>query len=151
MSEMLGNQYFMARKYTHASVELEKAFVSSPTSKPIRCKLVICYVQTGNVEKAFELFISLCQEDVDFIIGMDPIKDDCPCLDILPDLEEELTQKNNSLDFLISLGILSLYCELGKSIKYFSMAHKLDKSNAKLKYILSLLKLRLTKDELVNN
>jgi hypothetical protein len=151
MSEMLGNQYFMARNYVRASTELEKALLSSPTSKPVRCKLIICYAQTGNLEKSFDLFISLCHEDVDFIIGMDSIEDDCPCPDILPELEKDFKQNKNSFDFLITLGILSLYCEFSKSINYFSMAHKLDKNNSKVKYILSLLKLRLAKDELVNN
>jgi hypothetical protein len=151
MSEMLGNQYVMARNYTLASAELEKALVSSPTSKPIRCKLVICYIQTGNTEKAFELFFTLCQEDVDFIIGMDPINDDCPCPDILTDLEKSLERKSKSFEYLLILGMMSLYCELNKSIKYFFLAYELDKSNTKVKYILSLLKLRSAKDELIIN
>ena len=148
---MLGNQYFMARNYASACIELENALKVNPTSKSVRSKLIICYMQTGKLEKAFDFFISLCQEDVDFIINMDPIKDDCPCFDILPALEKQFKQNKNSFDYLLSLGIAALYCDLTKSIKYFTLAHKVEKRNSKVRYILNFLKLRMEKDEIIQN
>lgn len=148
MSEMLGNQYFMARNYASACVELEKVLKVNPTNKPVRCKLIICYMQSGKLQKAFDLFISLCHEDIDFIMNMDPIKDDCPCFDILPALEKQFNHNKDRFDYLLKLGITALYCDLAKSIKYFGLAHKLERSDLKVKYVLNLLKLRMEKDEI---
>ena len=70
MSEMLGNQYFLARKYSLAAEQLEKALFNDPGSKGIRRKLVVCYTQTGDIDKALQLFLSLIKEDIDFVITM---------------------------------------------------------------------------------
>ena len=68
MSEMLGNQYFLARNYSRSASELYKALKSDVRSKPIRRKLVICYTQIDEIGKALDTFISLIKEDVDFVI-----------------------------------------------------------------------------------
>jgi len=78
MSEMLGNQYFMARNYFAALSELEKVFEKNPTNKSLKRKLIICYTQTNDLEKALILFNELVEEDIEFIIEADAIKDDCP-------------------------------------------------------------------------
>lgn len=136
MSEMLGNQYFLARKYKPASAELEKALNRNPKSKKIRRKLIICYAQTCNVNRALDLFISLIKEDIDFIINIDPIADDCPCPELVYELEKIKSNDLNSLDYYLISGILWLYCDLKKSIDNFHEAQKLDSENAQLKYIL---------------
>jgi tetratricopeptide (TPR) repeat protein len=136
-SEMLGNQYFMARKYAEAGEILENVSKNDPTNKPVRCKLVICYTQIGDIKKALDLFVPLMKEDIDFITKMDPVQDDCPCLDKVSELEENVDENQHSLDYLLILGILSLYCNVEKSIKYFSLAQKLDENNLTIKEILS--------------
>ncbi len=73
MSEMLGNQYFMARNYINAEKELEPEYLKDSTNKGIRRKLIICYVQTRKFEKALDIFHSLVKEDVTFIISADKI------------------------------------------------------------------------------
>jgi tetratricopeptide (TPR) repeat protein len=136
-SEMLGNQYFMARKYAEAGEILENITKNNPRNKPARCKLVICYIQTGNIPKALDQFLPLIKEDTDIITKMDPVQDDCPCLDLVAELEENVDTNHRSLDFLLTLGMLSLYCDIEKSIKYFSLAQKLDENNFIIRDILS--------------
>ena len=84
-SEMLGNKYFLARNYNLAAVNFQETLKSDPINKTIRKKLIICYTQTGQVKKAFDIFYLLAKEDIEFIIDTDLVADDCPC--------EELTKK----------------------------------------------------------
>jgi len=121
MSEMLGNQYFMARNYKEAVRALEPVYLKDSLNKSVRRKLIIAYTQTGKLMKGLELFISLVQEDVKFIINADPIFDDCPC----PEIEKQLRtspKDNLSPDINIYNGILWLYCNPKISVKFLKKA-----------------------------
>jgi len=134
MSEMLGNQYFIARNYAAAQIELEKSFVDQPESKPLRRKLIVCYSQTGKIYKSLDIFISLIQEDIDFIIDADVIHDDCPCPELIENFEENDFYKSHEFEHDIMMGILWLYCDVDKSLKSFmnAGAHKSDDEQIKL-------------------
>jgi len=121
MSEMLGNQYFMARNYKEAVRALELVYLKESSNKSVRRKLIIGYTQTGKLKKALDLFLSLVQEDVGFIINADPIFDDCPCSEI----EKQLIyspKDNLSPDINIYNGILWLYCDPKISVKFLKKA-----------------------------
>ncbi len=121
MSEMLGNQYFMARNYKAAVRELKPVYLKDALNKSVQRKLIIAYAQIGKIMKAFELFTLLVNEDVGFIITADPIFDDCPCPEIVKQLQSSPQQKI-SPDANIYNGILWLYCDPKISIKYFEDA-----------------------------
>ena len=140
MHEMLGNQYFLARNYSRAAENLEKALVKFPRNKRIRRKLIICYTQLGEVEKALNTFISLIKEDIDFIINTDPIDDDCPCSELVFDLERRMSEKGESFNDLVVLGMLWLYCNIERSWNYFQQAARTQPDNPKIKSVLSMLK-----------
>ena len=78
-SEMLGNQYFLARNYESAAKNLQYALNIDPLNKAVRKKLVICYSQTGEIQKALNVFYNLIEEDIDYLINTDIVSDDCPC------------------------------------------------------------------------
>jgi tetratricopeptide (TPR) repeat protein len=139
MSEMLGNQYFIARNYSGAARELEKALNKEPGSKPIRRKLIVCYTQIGQVQKALNTFLSLVKDDAEYIINTNPIDDDCPCAELVFDMEKELLNNSNSVEFLLMLGMLWLYCDVLKSISYFEKSQQLQPQNTMIKSLLSLL------------
>ncbi|MBI3123298.1 MAG: tetratricopeptide repeat protein [Ignavibacteriales bacterium] len=131
MSEMLGNQYFLTRKYHEALSELETSLKKNPTSKPIRKKLIICYVKTGKLYTALEIFEKLIVEDVYCIINTDPILDDCPCPEIIYELENASSyfdEKEKS----IALGILWLYCDIKHSLNHFILLSLKDKRFEKI-------------------
>ena len=136
MSEMLGNQYFLARKYDLAIETFKKVLIKEPENNKVLCKLVICYTQTGKIQKALEIFTSLLKEDIDIIINRDPIKDDCPCPEIVYELEAQVAENQDSLDFFLVSGMLWLYCDLNKSLQYFKRAQDLAKNDTNLKYII---------------
>ena len=62
---------------------LQYALDLDPLNKPVRKKLVICYLQIGEIQKALNIFYNLITEDIDCIINTDPVSDDCPCPDLV--------------------------------------------------------------------
>ncbi len=122
LSEMLGNQYFMARNYAAAAVQLQGALEKHPTSKAIRRRLIVCHTQTGMIQKAFSLFRSLVKEDVDFIINTDPVDDDCPCQELVREGECLSPTAETSVDFYIKMGMLWLFCDLQRAVECFARA-----------------------------
>lgn len=96
-SEMLGNKYFLARNYRGAAQNLQYVLSQNPINKAARKKIIICYTQTGEIEKAFENFYSLVAEDISFIINTDPVADDCPYLNWLLSMEKYFRTKKNLL------------------------------------------------------
>lgn len=121
MSEMLGNQYFMARKFAASVPEFEEALAKTADNKMIRKKLIICYTQVGQIQRAFQLFHSLIKEDIDIIAKTNVIEDDCPC----PELVEKLSVvqvSDSDLENELKLGILWLYCDSNNSLEHFLKA-----------------------------
>ena len=146
MDEMLGNHYFLTRNYARAADLLEKALRSDQKNKAIRRKLIICFAETGHVDKALTVFLSLIKEDIDFIINTDPVDDDCPCPELVFDMEHWNVNTRQSLDDAEVLGMLWLFCNLHKSFEYFTQAANMDKNNKMIKSILALLNVRLQKE-----
>ena len=149
MSEMLGNQYFLARNYARAASELHDALKSDSKNKAIRRKLIICYTQIDEITKALDTFISLIKEDIEFIINTDPISDDCPCPELVYDMEQKLDNNQKSLDFNLILGMLWLYCNVEKSFYYFNRVLQIDPDYTKVKVVLALLNSRTVDEEKV--
>jgi len=149
MSEMLGNQYFLARNYARAASELYEALKTDVRNKAIRSKLIICYTQINEIGRALDTFISLIKEDLEFVINTDPISDDCPCPELVFDMEQKLDNNINSLDFNLILGMLWLYCNVEKSLYFFNRVLQIDPDYSKVKIILALLKSRAVNKEKV--
>ena len=122
MSEMLGNRYFIARQFEKAITNLEEALPISNNPDKIKKKLVICYVQAGNIERALFHFHDLIRKDPKIIIDTDPYHDDCPCYEIIPSWENQFRDEETPQTYLESLGMLYLYCNKDNSIQYFKKA-----------------------------
>ena len=98
-------------------------------------------------QSQIEIFLGLIKEDIDFIINTDPIDDDCPCSELIFDMEKKLEENVSSVDFQSILGMLSLYCDISKSIDYFQYAQSLDPDRPTLKSVLTFLNTRYTREE----
>ena len=129
MSEMLGNQYFMSRKYSEAKHIFEKCIAKGTSNNIIRKRLVICYTQTNEIYKALSLFHEILKDNIEIITDTHPIIDDCPCPELVYNLEKTVPGQEIELERNILLGILWLYCSIDNSIKYFSIAKSLSPSN----------------------
>ena len=139
MCEMLANQYFLARRYTQACNVYEKVLLKRPKDMFIRRRLIICYTQIGEIKKSLEVFISCLEDDIECITKIDPVAEDCPCPELVTDLEKKLANNLNSLDFHLMLGMLWLYCDVDKSIEYFIKSQNIDSESPTVNYILLLI------------
>ncbi|MEN8191542.1 MAG: tetratricopeptide repeat protein [Bacteroidota bacterium] len=139
MSEMLGNQYFMARNYVNAEKELEPVYLKESDNKPVRRKLIICYVQTRKLDKALNIFHALVNEDITFITTADTVLDDCPCAELLNNFKET-HEFSEEYEYNLSHGMLWLYCDEKKAVHYLKKALKETPANEKLKNVVEAIK-----------
>ena len=140
MSEMLGNQFFLARNYAAAAEQLEEALLRDPSNKPMRKKIIICLNEIGEIRKAMTYFKALIKEDANFVIDTDPVADDCPCPELIYEAERFLYNNLDSVDFTLRLGMLWLYCDVNESFRCFQQAHELAPNDSDIKSIITLLK-----------
>lgn len=134
MSEMLGNHYFMARKYPEALLELLPCFYDNPKNNFIKRKLIICYTQVGKINEAFDLFVDLVKGNITAITSIDPAKDDCPCPELVNNIEEFAIPE--TLDYYVLAGMLWLYCDPGHSLKYFETAERISPESKKIQDVI---------------
>ena len=138
-SEMLGNKYFLARNYQGAAQNLQFVLSKNPINKSARKKIIICYTQTGEMEKAFDNFYTLVEEDIHFIIDTDPVADDCPCPDLVAKYGKVYPYEKKSFDMKLMLGMLWLYCDVNKSWEIFHELNSNNDDDFRLKEVLSLI------------
>ena len=105
-SEMLGNQYFIARKYESAAISLRQALLDNPNNNAVKKKLILCYTQLGEVKKALHLFKELIEADIDLIIDTDTKEDFCPCPELIQKYGSVLPYEDNSKDLKIMLQLI---------------------------------------------
>ncbi|MEG8990835.1 tetratricopeptide repeat protein [Ignavibacteria bacterium 4148-Me] len=140
---MLGNYHFLTRDYPSAKEELENYLLLYPDNKRVKKKLIICYTQVNELEKAMDLFYSLVKEDIDFIINTNPETEDCPCPDLVKKIENEKPEYLSEYDLSLELGILWLYCNGEKSVQYFEKAYNLNAEDKRIPSVISKIKSRL--------
>ncbi len=134
MSEMLGNQYFLARRYCEACLELEAEIRVNSENHRARKKLIICYIKTGQLAKALDNFYELVFSNYNSITATDLKKDDCPCLEIISEVSENSAAENSS-EYYLKLGILWLYCDESESLRYLDKIPNDDLLYNKIKEI----------------
>jgi len=152
MSEMLGNQYFMAKKYKDALAVFEECVQEDKANKGLLKKMVVCYTQVGKIEKAAELLNRLMEEGWDFLLDSDMMEDNCPCKELNLNIEAKYDVIVKSFDYFLALGVLWVYCNIDESIVYFKEALRLKPDNKLVNSILSkLLKRKKQNAEHINH
>lgn len=139
MSEMLGNQLFLARKYSEAELQFDEVLGKEAENLSVLKKIIICNTQTGKYDLALKRFYKLISIKPELLIDTDPIYDDCPCPELIFKLEENLPLESNNLYYLAIMGVLWIYCDLEKSISYFEKSNSLTPSHNIIDSILSIL------------
>jgi tetratricopeptide (TPR) repeat protein len=142
-SEMLGNQYFIARKYASAAISLREALLDNPNNNVAKKKLILCYTQLGEIRTALHLFKELIEDDIDLIINTDIEEDYCPCPELIQKYGGVLPYENNSTDLKIMLAILWLYCDAPKSLRFFKTVLEQEPDNKQIKSITSIIEERI--------
>lgn len=122
MSEMLANRYFLARQFDKACFQYEKAMADTQAMDKIKKRLIICYVQSGQIEKAINYFYDLVRKDPNIIINTDAYYDDCPCQELIPNWENKIDAESKNKAYPEVLGMLYLFCDLSMALKYFKIS-----------------------------
>jgi tetratricopeptide (TPR) repeat protein len=139
MSEMLANQYFMARKYDDAVPLFERLVSKNPQNLRVKKKLVICYTQTGQIERAVALVLELLRRSPRVILDTDIDSEDCPCPELTERMERRLQGTQPTVTDLNQLGILYLYCDLEASLQYFQGSLGKEPNQPQVREILAIL------------
>ena len=139
MSEMLGNYYFMTNRFQSARQVLEKALEEDPSNKSVKKKLILCYIDSGHIDKGFNLFLSLIKQDITYITDTTNNYDSCPCMDILYNFENLVYPKLSEKDYNKVLAILWLYRDVKISVKYFKKVKSMSKNDKNVDEILNIL------------
>ncbi len=126
---MLGNQFFMARNYPAAQKEFEEVYLTKPENISVKKKLLICYTQTGKLKEAIKLFCEIINDDLEIILKTDPVKEDCPCPELIEKIEKQIHLENENKELLFVLAIIWLYCDENKSLEYFNKLNEIDPEN----------------------
>ena len=142
-SEMLGNKYFLARNYKNAAKNFQHTLQTDPINKSVRKKLIICYTQTGQIQKAFENFYMLVKEDLNFIIETDIVADDCPCPELIEKYGNVLPYEKDSFDMKLMLAMLWLYCDAKKSLEFFKGILVENPGDSRIKEIVSFIEKKI--------
>lgn len=137
INEMLGNQYFLMRKYLAASRELETALQKESSNLPVLKKLIICYTQTNRPYEALSLFCGLISQNMESIAETAFNTEDCPCTGLIGEVESGKVRYEDKFVTNCMLGILWLFCDIEISLRYMRQASKLNKENSLLDKIIS--------------
>lgn len=140
MSEMLGNHYFQLRDFSLAERTYECLSQNQLTDLRIIKKLIICYTQTYHLDKALELLLLLIKKDINTLHNSNLKEDDCPCNELIFQIENGKIKYASEYETYISLGILWLYCKHTTSLKYFQMALNKNSKNQNLIKVITFLK-----------
>lgn len=136
---MLGNKYFLARNYEGAAANFQYTLKTDPINKSVRKKLIICYTQIGQIQKAFENFYMLAKENINFIMETDIVADDCPCPELIEKYGNVLPYEKDSFDMKLMLAMLWLYCNAAKSLEFFKRIILENPGDSRIKEIASLI------------
>ena len=148
MSEMLGNHYFLSRNFYLAKDSYERALAKDERNSVIKKKLVICYIKTGEINRALENFLNIVESKIDVILSTRYTDEDCPCPEIIAEIEAPGTFYFTEYEKRIALGMLWLYCDYSKSLIHFKIAFELKPADESIQRILKVL---MEKDTDLNN
>ena len=136
---MLGNKYFLARDYEGAAANFQHTLQTDPINKAMRKKLIICFTQIGQIQKAFDNFYKLVKEDINFVIETDLVAEDCPCPELIAKYGTVLPYESGSSDLKLMLAMLWLYCNVTKSIGFFKQVLLENTGDSRIIEVVSLI------------
>lgn len=119
MNEMLGNHYFLTKRYKEAISQYRMSLETFPNNLFIKKKLIICLLKEGEIKAAIKEFTEILdKENIGKILEIQKEEDECICKQMIFELENN-PSKISDIDRYKILGILWLFCNSFTSLKYF--------------------------------
>jgi len=113
----------MARKFKEAIPLFEARLQKEPHDLPTMENLVVCYLAERDLQRALQLFEFLVAQSSKAVCWKH--QESCPCRDVMVDWVKNPPPRMSRLNYLISMGILSLFCEPEISEIYFKPANEI--------------------------
>lgn len=129
MSEMLANQYFMAREFEKANAILEELLDPVHPHLYQLKKLILCNVYLGRIDAALTYFHRLIKTNIRVLTKTNIEDEDCPCKEIIAYIQEGHLDRLRESDKFKALGMLYLYCDVIKSVFYFNKSNQSNPDN----------------------
>jgi tetratricopeptide (TPR) repeat protein len=140
MEKMLGNQYFMARNFKEAFQYLARAHARAPGDIAVLRNLVICEVVVGRLPGALNHLLALLHAAPQVLHEGCLDVDGCPCPDILTQWSIHPPNELSQSAYLLSMGILALFCDRELAKAYLRQAQRLDPGNKALAEAINLVR-----------
>jgi tetratricopeptide (TPR) repeat protein len=138
MSEMLANQYFLTGHYERALPLLERFLSNSSDRAYLKNKLLICYLQTGQIDRGLEFCLEILRTAPLDLIDSDPCTQGFPCL------EQTLERRDESTPMEMNrLAMTYLFCRPEASLPYLRHSLEREPDQPLVHEILSLLESRV--------
>jgi tetratricopeptide (TPR) repeat protein len=138
MSEMLANHYYMNHKYFEAARLYNDVLKHNADNYDAKKKLIPCLIKLGEINKAFELYYDIIKYKPNLIAKNNHTKN-CPCLELLNEIENEKRTNLSIKEFYLALAILWSYCNINNSIRYFELVQTLTPECKKFQEVLLLI------------
>jgi len=135
----------MIGKFAAAAREFERALANSSHPKGIKKKLIICYTENSEIDKALTLTSEMIREDMSCLTAANAMESDSHCLELISVMEKHFLVERR-LQQCLALAILWLFIDPLQSIRYFEFARTIDSNDDRVSDILALLDKRTTRE-----
>ncbi len=139
MDRMLGNQYFLARKFKEAIPHFEKVLVKSPGDSAVFKNLIFCLVVTEELDKAVAQMIMALHHSPEFLVELSAATDTNPYQEVFLERFTKPPATLSGGNYALAMGILSLYCHAELAVSYFHEAKKHSRNKKAIEEILRIL------------
>jgi tetratricopeptide (TPR) repeat protein len=134
MQELQGHHDFVMGHYASALAYYETVMLWGAPSKDVQKRAIVCYIETGQPEKALSIFEALIEKDPSFLLARSRDALECPCQGIIQEYANRLTEVVAQADML-AMGMLWSYCDPHISVLWFDKVLRRDPGNVCVKAI----------------
>ncbi|GAB4367651.1 MAG: hypothetical protein Kow0042_08400 [Calditrichia bacterium] len=133
---MLGNHYFMVRKFYSACSEYEEVLKAHPSNYAVMKRLIICYLKLGNYRKGFKLYYSLILKKPELLFTDTTDQEICPCQEIINDLQASAPAHLNEKEYYLTLAMLWSFRDVKESLNYFRQVQEMGYNIGKIENLI---------------
>ena len=125
MSEMLGNQLFLAGKYGQAISQFREVLERNSTHLGVKSKLAFALAWEGDLEESLELLEQLLQVDPEGVVGS--LREIC--------LQKEVKVDREKFTSVCRRAVIALFCDRGAALEWLRRAVSLRADERLEKFI----------------
>lgn len=138
---MLANYYYQIKNYQYAGALFQEVIVNEPKNFEAKKKLIVCLLKEGIFYLAWDLYNDIIENEPGVIFESTCEIRDCPCLDVLKEIQKRTNIHSTNWIHLTKRGILYSFKDAKKSLYHFKQALKFSPFKNQIKYLISRIEL----------